>query len=71
MHAKPPSTRPPVMSEDEAEKIMWKMAVKEAIKEYLNDRAREFGWVSFKFIGGAILAGMLWLFFMSQGWKLP
>lgn len=70
MHAKPPSTRPPVMSEDEAEKIMWKMAVKEAIKEYLNDRAREFGWVSFKFITAAAAAAILWLFLMSQGWKL-
>jgi len=48
-----------------------KEVVKEAIKEWLNEKVAEFGWFSLKTIGYALVAliGYLWL--STHGFQVP
>ena len=48
-----------------------KEVVKEAIKEWLNEKVTQFGWFSLKTIGYAFIAliGYIWL--STHGFQLP
>jgi hypothetical protein len=45
--------------------------VKEAIKEWLNEKVTEFGWFSIKTILYACVAAVGYLWLTSHGWSLP
>lgn len=47
-----------------------KNAVKEALREWLDDKYREFGWFSIKAVAAFALAMLVWLWFQGHGWKL-
>jgi hypothetical protein len=44
-----------------------KEALKEAIKEWLDDRVKNFGWFTIKTIIGLAVAGILYLAFVGTG----
>lgn len=44
-----------------------KEAMKEAIKEWLDDQVRKFGWWSLKTLGALALCGVVYLAFVSTG----
>lgn len=48
-----------------------KEIVKEAIKEWLNEKAAQFGWFSLKTLGYAFVAGIGYAWFVTHGWSLP
>ena len=48
-----------------------KEIVKEAIKEWLNEKAAEFGWFSLKTIGYVVIAGIGYAWLITHGWSLP
>jgi hypothetical protein len=48
-----------------------KQAVKEAIKEWLDDKFVTFGKWSAMSIGAMGIAALLWLILRSQGWQAP
>ena len=47
-----------------------KKAVKEALKDWLNEKASDFGWWSVKYLGALVLSGLVYAYFTSHGWKL-
>lgn len=47
-----------------------KAALKEALKEWLDEKATQFGWFSFKAIGALMLAALVWGFISTKGFKL-
>ena len=48
-----------------------KEVVKEAIKEWLNEKATQFGWFSIKTIGYVVIAGIGYAWLVTHGWSLP
>lgn len=48
-----------------------KQIVKEALKEWLDAKFSLFGKWAFGSLVSIALAGLLYLFFMTQGWKAP
>jgi hypothetical protein len=56
----------PVDLDKEAQKA----AIKEAITEWLNVQAAKFGWFSLKVIMSAALAGLLYAYLVTRGFKL-
>ena len=45
-----------------------KLAMKEAIREWLDERFAELGRWTLRGLAAAMLAGLLWLMLISQGW---
>lgn len=45
-----------------------KVVIKEAIKEWLQEKITEFGWWSLKTIGALAIAGVVYLALISSGW---
>lgn len=56
---------------ERAEKNEKKEIVKEAIKEWLDDQVRDFGYWSVKVVAGALIALVLYLATKHTGWTLP
>lgn len=48
-----------------------KEIVKEAIKEWLNEKVTQFGWFSIKTIFYLFVAAIGYLWITSHGWSLP
>lgn len=48
-----------------------KAAVKEALKEWLNERAAVVGWWSISMLAAAALAALVWLILAAHGWRVP
>jgi len=44
-----------------------KEVVKEAIKEWIDDRVKSFGWFAIRTLAGLVVAGILYLAFMGTG----
>lgn len=53
---------------DQIDKEAAKAAVKEAMKEWADERIREFGWFSIKTIGGLVFAAMAYYILTAEGW---
>jgi hypothetical protein len=47
-----------------------KEIVKEALKEWLDDKFKEFGWWTFKGVLSAVLFVVAYLWLMAHGWSL-
>jgi hypothetical protein len=52
------------------EKEQVKTALKEALKEWLDDKVKAFGWLSLKTLGAAAFALLVWLLFVKGVWEL-
>ena len=48
-----------------------KEIVKQAIKEWLNERVAQFGWFSIKTIFSVIVAGLAYAYLVTHGWTIP
>jgi hypothetical protein len=51
------------------DKDVQKEAVKEALTEWLDSQASKFGRFCFKWIGSAVLAGLVWLWLITYGFR--
>jgi|TARA_R110000803_G_scaffold139163_2_gene205850 hypothetical protein len=47
-----------------------KKAIKEGLQEWLDDKFIEFGKLSLKAVLAVLLVGLVYLWSMSQGWKV-
>jgi uncharacterized membrane protein YraQ (UPF0718 family) len=56
---------------DQHQKALVKQALKEGIKEWLDEQARAFGWFSMKWIGGVVIGGLIMIWLATHGWKAP
>ena len=45
-----------------------KAAVKEAVKEWLNEQMSSLGWFSMKALLAMFVSGIVWLALVSNGW---
>jgi len=54
-----------------ADNEIQKEVVKEAIKEWLNEKVTQFGWFSLRTIGYVAIAGLGYAWFVTHGWSLP
>jgi len=57
------------MPENNLNKEEMKAALKEALKEWLNDKLADFGWASLKWFGTLVIAGFVYAWIKTQGWK--
>lgn len=48
-----------------------KAALKEALKEWLDEKAAEFGKTTFKWMVMAVFVGLVYLWLTSHGWTAP
>jgi len=48
-----------------------KEIVKEAIKEWLNEKVAQFGWFSIRTIFYVFVAGLGYAYLTTHGWSLP
>ena len=48
-----------------------KDVIKEALKEWLNEKLSDFGWWTLKGIGYIIFGGFMYARFATNGWNLP
>lgn len=53
---------------DQVDKETAKAAVKEAMKEWADERIREFGWLLIKTIGGLAFAALAYYILTAEGW---
>jgi len=56
------------MMPDQIDKATVKEAAKEALKEWLDDKLKQFGIWSLKGIGAAGLAALAWFILTTEGW---
>lgn len=62
-----PRKRPPLKPDPE----LMKSALKEALKDWLDDKFVQFGKWSLAGILAMAFAMVVWFFFFSHGWRLP
>jgi hypothetical protein len=48
-----------------------KQVIKEAIKDWLNEKVMMFGWYSIKTIFFVFVAGLAYAWFVTHGWNIP
>ena len=48
-----------------------KEAMKEALKEWLDEKAAKFGYFSMYTIAAAVIVGLGWFVLITHGWKPP
>ncbi len=60
-----------VLAEQEPLEASMKRVVLEAIKEWMDDKIREFGWLSLKTLGAVAFGALVYLAMVSKGWTPP
>lgn len=48
-----------------------KEIIKEAIKEWLNDKVTQFGWFSIRTIAYMLFGALVYGWFATHGWSIP
>jgi len=48
-----------------------KEIVKQAIKEWLNEKVAQFGWFSIRTIFYVFVAGLAYAYLITHGWSIP
>lgn len=60
-----------VLAEQPSQEDVMKKVVLEAIKEWMSERVREFGWLSLKTIGYLAFGVLIYFAFVTKGWTPP
>lgn len=60
-----------VLAEQPAQEYVMKKVVLEAIKEWMSERVREFGWLSLKTLGYLAFGVLIYFALVTKGWTPP